>query len=263
MFDESFKAGFRTRGGADGDTIERVIEALYTRLSEAWSGAILVDGGAHVGRHTFPMAGLPNVAQVIAVEANDATFGRLARKIKDSPSAGKIRAVHAALQNDPDRREVTFVKSPTHPGRSGINPILQHNRKTTFDPPMPVPATTIDRIMAQAPGSCPFIKLDLEGGEYFALRGASNTLRDHRPVLFFENGKDAPVQNDYTLEDFSAYLGSVGYDFLTIFCEPMTQGVVADYWYAWATPKETRGANVSRVQSLIAANQAAASGPAT
>lgn len=253
VFDEATKESFRKRARADGNTIEAVIQRTYTRLSEGWAGALVIDGGAHAGRHTFPMAALPNVARVIAVEANDTTFARLDSSVAANPSGAKVSLVFAALQDDPDRREIDFVKSSTHSGRSGINPVLRNALKTEFDAPAPVPATTIDKLAATSPARCAFIKLDLEGGEYFALRGGARCLGEHRPVVFFENGKDAPRQNGYTVQDFAAYFDSLGYDFLTVFCEPMTPAAAADFWYAWATPKETRETNVALMQALVAA----------
>ncbi len=251
MFDTQNKAAFRQRGGQSGDWIEVIICDLYTRLSAQWIDAVVVDGGAHVGRHTFPMAALPNIRQVVAVEANAKTIGRLRKRIDQSPDASKIRTVLGALQDDPARSEVNFIHSSSHPGRSGINPVLLKNPNTMFEVPIGVPATTIDLLMRDVPEGCRFIKLDLEGGEFGALKGAAASLKKHRPVLFFENGQYAPEQNGYTVDEFVGYMQSVGYDARTVFCDPLTPANAADFWYAWASPVEMRDTLVALVASLV------------
>jgi FkbM family methyltransferase len=251
LFDTQTKAAFRQRGSQSGDWIEVIICDLYTHLSAQWTNAVVVDGGAHVGRHTFPMAALANVRRVIAVEANAKTLGRLRKRVDESPDASKIVTVLGALQGDPEKTEVHFIHSSSHPGRSGINPVLLKNPNTVFETPVGVPATTIDLLLRDASETCSFIKLDLEGGEFGALKGAAASLEKHRPVLFFENGQHAPEQNGYTVDEFVGYMQSRGYDARTVFCEPLTPANAADFWYAWATPIEMRDTLVPLVGSLV------------
>jgi hypothetical protein len=50
-----------------------------------------------------------------------------------------------------------------------------------------VPMRTLDSVLGDlALGSSLFVKLDIEGGELSALRGASRILESHRPLLLFE-----------------------------------------------------------------------------
>jgi FkbM family methyltransferase len=253
MFDQAAKRKLRVMGQASGLAIEDVLTQLYSSLSRSWNAGVIVDGGAHVGHHTFQMAALPNVARVIAVEANDETLAKLVNRVSNSPSAAKIEAIFGALQDDPHKANVFFSKSQTHPGRSGINPILQANKDTLFLEPLAVPATTIDKLVGEQTGRCDFIKLDLEGGEYFALRGAANCLRRERPVVFFENGSEAPQMNGYRLADFSGFLDGLGYSWFTVFGEGMSEATLKDYWYAWATPKESQSENLAIMSQLVAA----------
>jgi hypothetical protein len=72
-----------------------------------------------------------------------------------------------------------------------------------------LPRTTIDI----APGQPAVITLDVEGAEYEVLRGAEQTLRDHRPVVF------ASVHPAFMLDMYGyrderlhAYMGGLGYE---------------------------------------------------
>ncbi|MCS6865075.1 MAG: FkbM family methyltransferase [Gemmataceae bacterium] len=78
----------------------------------------------------------------------------------------------------------TFLHVVNDPGYSGL-------RRRDYDRPDPVvqeiPVTVVrlDDIIP-ATESIAFIKLDIEGGEYHALRGAMATIRRSRPVIVFE-----------------------------------------------------------------------------
>lgn len=253
MFDESVRETARRQARANGNWIESIIQRCYEAMSEAAPKAMMIDGGAHLGRHTLPMAALPNVAKVVAVEGNDETFAALLRRVKDAPFAAKIAPVHAALQDDPSRAEVMFVKSPSHPGRSGINPVLRDNPRTSFVDPVVAPATTIDQIVSRHSETCRFIKLDLEGGEFAALKGGTNCLRTCRPIVFFENGRNAPDQNGYTIEDFIDHFEALDYRVHTIFGDPLTPMTAGDFWYAWMAPTEESARAAELMRSLVQA----------
>ena len=69
--EELFRIGSQGGGPfpAPGDLFERIIEDIYTRVLER--GDLAIDGGAHVGRHSFPMAErVGHAGLVLAVEAH-------------------------------------------------------------------------------------------------------------------------------------------------------------------------------------------------
>ena len=69
-----------------------------------------------------------------------------------------------------------------------------------------VTMTTIDRIAAELP-SVAGIKLDIEGAEPQALRGAVETLTRHRPWLIIEMGSDTRLEGYNPGEIFELLLG--------------------------------------------------------
>lgn len=260
-FDDAAKRAFvaRCRQGGDDD-YEHLIRAIYTELSGDWPRSAVVDGGAHKGLHTFWLAALAPVSEVVAIEANAGLIAGLENwKAKAGSHGDKVRVVEAAVQDDPDRYTVEFHISPTHPGRSGIDPILRGANHTRFDEPVSVPATTIDQLLEGTELPCSFIKLDLEGSEFAALRGGSATLKAYRPLVLFENGSDTPEKMGYEREAFLGFLADHDMTALTAFGERMTPANQPAFWYAWACDAD-RADEVAGVIAQAAARREAAAG---
>jgi FkbM family methyltransferase len=75
-----------------------------------------------------------------------------------------------------------------------------------------VPSTRLDTFLAgQAVGRVDLIKLDIEGAELAALRGAEATLRRHRPILLFEGMEEALQRQNASLSELLTFLRAAGY----------------------------------------------------
>ena len=59
--------------------------------------------------------------------------------------------------------------------------------------------------------SVDLIKMDIEGSEYHALRGAAKTLTKHRPVVIIELNEGALRQCGSSSDDVIQLLGTFGY----------------------------------------------------
>ncbi|MEM7766690.1 MAG: FkbM family methyltransferase [Pseudomonadota bacterium] len=247
--EHAFRRGFVWSCRKHGLNYEHVIEAVYRRAARSWAPGFVVDGGAHKGLHTLPLASLEQVQAVVAFEPGDEALEVLGRRIRSDPHKDKIEVIEAALQDDPARETITFQVSTNHPGRSGINPILRENKDTDYGPSVDVPATTLDKACLGRPGGCRFMKLDLEGGEYNALRGGAELLRRDGPLMVFENGLHAPEIGGYAREDFLAMLDAVGMVFVTAFGDVGTPERMRDFWYAWACAKPME----ARVRKMVRA----------
>jgi FkbM family methyltransferase len=210
---------------------EVAIRDVYRALNLA---GCAVDGGANTGMHTNWLAAIPELSRIYAVEPAPVTFATLEKETAWSKTVERVRA---ALQDDPDLASVTFHFASTQPGRSGINPIMRSHGQD-YDAPITVPATTIDKLTEGAPDHVRFIKLDLEGGEFAALKGARRVLREDRPVVVFENGCEAPGMNGYSVAEFLAFWDELDYLPLTFDGRPLTPETIREFWYAWAIPRE-------------------------
>lgn len=227
-------ASFVDRARTDGKLIEGVIKDLYTTCLPR--GAVALDGGANVGFHTTGLARCLVDGRVIAVEANPDTLVTLKRTT--APWAN-VEVVWGALQADASRQTVQFNCSSSHPGRSGIGRLWDRITpgQVEYRAPADVPATTID-LLVRAQERLDFIKLDLEGGEFPALRGAEQALRRWRPLVVSEHSRHAPALNGFAMEDWFAWLGALGYTAIAPNGAPLTLQAPFPFWYAFLVPQE-------------------------
>ncbi len=237
-----------SRFGSPGDLFESIIEDIYTGVLE--QGDVAIDGGAHVGRHTFPMAERVGPGgTVFAVEPLRRLAQRLIRKARKQ-RASQVRIVQAALYAD--IRRITFHHVREHPAYSGIA-----RRRYDFAEVVDVievDTVTIDSLLMpdlrQVPGRWRFCKLDLEGGELAALRGARRTLAAFRPLIVFENDQELSAASyGYSKEDWFGFFESIGYEVFNLWGVPYGRG---DWgrrdipWYFIAAPSGSRDASFVR-----------------
>jgi FkbM family methyltransferase len=215
---ELFRIGSRGGGRfpAPGDLFENVIEEIYTKILAA--GELALDGGAHVGRHSFPLAEcVGKSGLVLAVEAHPKLAHEFVKRARKRGLA-QVETVAAALSNRVARVPFHCVKQ--HSAYSGIRA-----RRYDFEDDVQVievAATTIDALIAdRASRSLRFVKLDLEGGEFRALEGGVATLKTHRPLVVFENDQDRSAENyGYSKEEWFKFFDGIGYELFTLWGQP-------------------------------------------
>jgi FkbM family methyltransferase len=192
------------------DWLELATEKYYLGVLEAGDSA--VDVGAHRGRHTIPMVRrVGPTGKVYAIEAASTTLDKLRAAINHCgiPYARKNIVVYPVAASDaPGEAEFVFV--PSAAGLSGL--------KTEFAPGSVRERVEVRRIDDLIPDDSRirFIKLDVEGAELSALRGASRLLARCRPCLAFENGGARyQARFNYTSEEFFGFFEQIGYSIYT------------------------------------------------
>lgn len=106
--------------------------------------------------------------------------------------------VHQVAASD-SSGEAEFQYVENDPGYSGL-------RRRVYDRPDPrvltirVSVATVDEVIPLSQAVA-FMKIDIEGGEYHALKGAVSTIRRCRPVIVFEAGSASTGQYDVTPAD--------------------------------------------------------------
>lgn len=136
-------------------------------------GATIIDLGAGIGTEvgTFSRLAGPD-GRVIAAEAHPVTFAYLADNIRAN-GWSNVEAVHVAA-NDLSGSVTISNDLEAHIGNSIV---------TGSGCGLDVPAQTLDRLVrAHEVGTVDLLKLNIEGAEVAALRGAAETLRDTRQV---------------------------------------------------------------------------------
>ena len=239
---------FREHALSNMMEVEGIVHEIYSLWCHGRGSFALFDGGAHKAFHTLRMLELRGCQRVHAVEADPF----MAEKFRDiinrevSNSDARLRFYEAALQNDKDLRSVTWKSSPSHVGRSSIvaktssrQTIWGDNPEMEYRDEFEVPATTIDKILAEEILPVPFLKLDLEGADLLALLGASHVLKQKRPIVAFENSVHAPQVHGFNLEDIANYFAELNYVPMNFVGERISTDNWFGFFEAWLAPSES------------------------
>lgn len=142
-------------------------------------GDIVIDCGAHVGIFTHK-ALERGAAKVIAIEPEPVNAQCLRRNFSPEISAGRVLVVEKGVWSKPGSLELSLGAS-----NSGTGSMV---RKDGEGDKVTVPVDTLDHIVAELGlPRVDFIKMDIEGAEREALRGAMATLKTHRPRLMLDS----------------------------------------------------------------------------
>lgn len=163
------------------------LQTLHWAISHTQDFSVAVDGGANVGDWSVVMA--EHFHEVLAFEPAPDVFKSLVSRMP-----ANVRCYQAALWHRSALVGMCDVKKKAHRSRY----VREGGR---------IPAVALDT--SRLP-RCGLLKLDLEGGENLALRGAERTLREHHPVVVIE------VDNygrryGFDRNDSTRFLTSLGY----------------------------------------------------
>ena len=180
-----------------------LFEAAVQKIYEAWlqRGDLAVDVGAHRGAHLFPMVeAVGPKGKLIAFEPIEKLHTKLKKTLKKR-GIRNVKLYQLALSHQKGTVEFSFFEN--RPAFSGLK-----RRTTPFNDEegglanVQVRQVTLD-------SKLPFfrrvsaIKLDIEGGEMHALMGAERCLLKSRPLVVFENGRQASADvYGYSADDF-------------------------------------------------------------
>jgi FkbM family methyltransferase len=194
--------GMRRKGGlgwlpAGGATKEE----LFWRGLDL-TGFVVYDVGAFHGILTLFFAS--RCAQVISYEPNEANHGRLVENI----GLNKLTNVTVRkLGVGAKPGSGTLRYDPAMAGGGTLNP------DAAAAVSQPVEITTLDQDIASHGLPAPdLIKIDIEGWELEALRGARETLAASRPALFLEMHGETMREKRGKAGEIVAFLVDAGYD---------------------------------------------------
>ena len=151
---------------------DRMIDTLLARIIKTdWH---CLDVGGHLGSVSSLLRHLAPQGSLTIVEASP---GKSALLASSFPTA----TVHRVAVSDEDG-EVSFFENLAQPGFSSLA-----NRDTRGETrEIKVPARRLDDLIGEA--RVDFIKIDIEGFEFPALRGGQAMLEREKPVILFEAG---------------------------------------------------------------------------
>lgn len=165
-------------------------------LADLLSGApVCLHVGASDGRHSYVMTQVAPRAHIYAFEPSAFTFEVLKTCMRWHGIADKVTPVHAAVGDRPG--ELLLVTPKKMSGRMGR--AYAYVSETAPNGParpdledqgadlQPTPVITLDDYCAQnGVGTVDFIRMDIEGAEAAALKGAQGILDRDRPHVLLE-----------------------------------------------------------------------------
>lgn len=156
-------------------TIDEELRIMPLVVKECKRKRWAIDGGANIGAFTASM--LEHFEFVCAVEPVQPTFEQLYTRFKDNPS---LQLCPQALWHTTG--ETVYMTHPVNRTKSTAYYATTKEKNSEHA----VKTVTIDDLFSQGFSGVDFIKLDLEGAELHALKGATRIIERYKPVILVE-----------------------------------------------------------------------------
>jgi FkbM family methyltransferase len=164
-------------------------------------GGVVIDGGANIGAFSLVAASVVGPGgEVHAIEAAPATAALLRRSVAANPGYA-IQVHELALADAEGELELT-----TFEAGSGSASLAASSAGDVVR----VRATTLD-VLTAGLDRVDLVKLDVEGAELRALRGAERLLAEGRPVLLIELEPDHLARQGGSVAQLETLLADAGY----------------------------------------------------
>jgi FkbM family methyltransferase len=178
-----------------------IVDALrpYVRQS-----SVVIDVGANFGQMSLTFSAMVGKdGQVYSIEADDYIYYVLRTNLKNN-GAENVTSIFAAAY-DSNGASLRYPRQDFKEhgayGSYGIDPNAQEGRE--------VLTMTIDSLKIERPVSV--IKVDIQGSDLFALRGARDTIAQHKPAIIFEFEQQFQEKFSTSFNDYVEFIGSIGY----------------------------------------------------
>ncbi len=201
-------------GGVD-ETIAQtgIWEPHVTRVFSTLlkSGGVMVDIGANIGFHSLFAASLSPAVSVYAFEPNGDVADQFTESIKKN-SLSNIYLYRVGL-SDTETERTLYVRDENTGGATLTETVAEIDFRVHHT--MVVSLRKLDLELAEVE-RVDVIKIDVEGHEYEALKGASQLLETWHPTIIMEFSP-AFYEADYSGKslNFITYLRNYGYEFYT------------------------------------------------
>lgn len=170
------------------------------------SGDNVVDGGANYGYWSLVASCIVGKdGTVHAFEPVPSTYDSLQQNIRAS-RANNVRAYRMALSGQAGKCTIKLSENDPIGGQSS----LRNRTDCQHSGSVEVQLITLAEMLYNIP--IRLIKLDVEGGELEALKGATHILSgDNKPVVTFEWNRTTAAAFGYKPEIIGEFLGNLGY----------------------------------------------------
>ncbi len=158
-------------------------------------GSVFVDVGAHIGSITASVRRSSRPSKILAIEAIPEKAAALRRRFSDAE-------ITQCAVGETDGTDIAFFVDPLQSGYSSL-------ARSEGVQEIRVPLRTLDTVLGDS--DVDVIKIDIEGGELGALRGAAKVLAMRRPTIMFESAPGAGARLGYSTNSLWSFLDESGY----------------------------------------------------
>jgi FkbM family methyltransferase len=160
---------------------------------------VALDIGAHIGYYTVMMAKL--CKKVYAFEAEPYNYFVLRHNLIPDKLYPKVTAVMAAVSNQ--KGSIPFFLCLENSGMHRIYP-----SKWCIEKPMTIQSVMLDDFINT---KIDFVKMDIEGSEFGALKGMKNILETSKPTMIMEFHPPSIEEYGASPEEEYHFLKTLGY----------------------------------------------------
>jgi FkbM family methyltransferase len=198
-------------------------DRLYSLVKK---GDVVFDVGTNIGETLLNFARLTgDRGYVYGFEPDDENYNNVQKNI----SLNNFKNVQVFKQAISDKKETVKLYC-VDPHNRGMNRILEAGQGTESQFIL-LETTTLDRIIAENKTErLNVMKIDIEGYEMHALKGAVETLKRFKPILFIEIGYTRLINNKTTPNELIKLLEELGY---SIFHSETDQSITSQYNFSY------------------------------
>jgi FkbM family methyltransferase len=193
-----------------------ILEGDYEPEERAWlleqarPGDVVLDVGANIGYFTVLLAAhVGSTGRVLAYEPYPSNADLIERSVKENGQDGIVTLRRVAVGESEGELELAFVPEERATNSGGaflLSPgaVPPRGHRTTR-----VPVVALDQ--EEMPGRVALIKIDVEGAEPLALRGARRLLLRDRPKVLAEVNANALRRAGVAPDDPITFMAELGY----------------------------------------------------
>ena len=170
-------------------------------------GTVILDVGANFGQMSILFSEIVGPSgKVYSFDADDFIFEILSKNIAANERTARIVPVFGAVHDVAGQTlyfpEQDFERFPSY-GSYGIDYKTNKGR--------PVPTITIDSLDIAEPIS--FMKVDVQGGDLLAMRGAVKTIAKNKMPIVFEYEYQFEAEYKLSFQEYVDFVAQIGYRF--------------------------------------------------
>jgi FkbM family methyltransferase len=208
------------RASYDPEDVRLLTQILDLRRRHYGDGVIAIDCGANVGVHTIEWAKhMTGWGEVVAIEAQERIYYALAGNIAIN-NCFNVRAIHAAVSNHTNGMRMPVPNYATAGSFGSLELKYRENAEFIGQPidyaeakMTDVATVTLDSLRLSR---IDLIKIDVEGMEIDALKGAVTCIGNLHPMLFIETIKSDKNALGEWLRNLGYQIIEAGMNFLAI-----------------------------------------------